>query len=97
VGLFDEEVAYCEDIEFFMRVFARFSLALIEKTLVQFRHHDRKHSRHFQEMRTNLFAVVNKMLQQREKYAKGAPEAYRDLLKKNFFTGEQNLMGLSRR
>ena len=59
VGLFDEEVPYNEDFEFFMRVLARYPLALVEKTLISCRRHDQKHSFNLQGMRNSLFAVVN--------------------------------------
>jgi hypothetical protein len=91
VGFFDEEILFCEDIEFFLRVIARYPLAIVEKTLVQFRRHERKHSFHFQEMRTGLFFVVNKMLKHREQYPDGVPEVYRDLLKKHFLVAERGL------
>ena len=42
-------------------------------------------------MRDSLFSIVNYMLQHPEKYPAGAPEVYRDRLKKNFLTVERAL------
>ena len=91
VGLFDETVLYNEDFEFFMRVLARYPLAIVEKTLISCRRHEQKHSLNLQGMRESLFAIVNYMLQHPEKYPAGGPQVYRDLLKKNFLTVERAL------
>ena len=91
VGLFDESVLYNEDFEFFVRVLARYSLAIVEHTLISCRRHDQKHSFNLQGMRDGVFAVVSHMLQHPEKYPAGAPEVYRDRLKKNFLTIERAL------
>ena len=91
VGLFDETVLYNEDFEFFMRVLARYPLAIVEKTLISCRRHDQKHSLNLQGMRDSLFSIVNYMLQHPEKYPAGGPEVYRDRLKKNFLTVERAL------
>lgn len=91
VGLFDEDVPYNEDFEFFLRVLARYPLALVEKTLISCRRHERKHSFNLDGMRDSLFAVVNYMLQHRDKYPAGAPQVYRDRIKKNFLVTEQAL------
>jgi glycosyltransferase involved in cell wall biosynthesis len=91
VGLFDEAVPYNEDFEFFMRVLARYPLAVVEKTLISCRRHEGKHSFNLQGMRDSLFKVVNYMLQHPEKYPTGGPEVYRDRLKKNFLTVERAL------
>jgi hypothetical protein len=42
-------------------------------------------------MRDSLFTVVNYMLQHPEKYPAGAPQVYRDRIKKNFLFTEQAL------
>jgi glycosyltransferase involved in cell wall biosynthesis len=91
VGLFDETVLYNEDFEFFMRVLARFPLAIVEETLISCRRHDAKHSFHLQSMRDSSFTIVNHMLQHPEKYPAGGPEVYRDRLKKNFLKIERAL------
>lgn len=91
VGLFDEDVLYNEDFEFFMRVLARYPLAIVEKTLISCRRHDQKHSFNLQGMRDSLFAVVNYMLDHPDKYPAGAPQVYRDRLKKNFLIVERAL------
>jgi GT2 family glycosyltransferase len=91
VGLFDETVLYNEDFEFFLRVLARFPLAIVEQTLISCRRHDQKHSFNAGEMRESLFAVVNYMLQHPDKYPAGAPQVYRDRIKKNFLITEQAL------
>lgn len=91
VGMFDEDVPYNEDFEFFLRVLARYPLAIVEKTLISCRRHDRKHSFNLDGMRESLFAVVNYMLRHPEKYPAGAPEVYRDRIKKNFLVTEQAL------
>jgi glycosyltransferase involved in cell wall biosynthesis len=91
VGLFDEDVLYNEDFEFFMRVLARYPLAIVEKTLISCRRHDQKHSWNLQGMRDAVFAVVNYMLEHPEKYPAGGPQVYRDRLKKNFLTVERAL------
>ena len=91
VGLFDEDVLYNEDFEFFMRVLARYPLAIVEQTLISCRRHDQKHSFNLDGMRESLFAVVNYMLQHPDKYPAGAPQVYRDRIKKNFLITEQAL------
>jgi glycosyltransferase involved in cell wall biosynthesis len=91
VGLFDESVLHNEDFEFFMRVLARYPLAIVEKTLISCRRHERKHSLNLEGMRKSLFSVVNYMLQHPEKYPAGGPQVYRDLIKKNFLTVERAL------
>lgn len=91
VGMFDETVLYNEDFEFFMRVLARFPLALVEQTLISCRRHDQKHSFNLQGMRDSLFSIINYMLQHPEKYPAGAPQVYRDRLKKHFLTVERAL------
>lgn len=91
VGLFDETVLYNEDFEFFMRVLARYPLALIEKPLISCRRHNQKHSLNWQGMRDANFAIVNHMLKHPEKYPAGGPEVFRDRLKKHFLTVERAL------
>ena len=91
VGLFDETVLHNEDFEFFMRVLARYPLAIVEKTLISCRRHDAKHSLNLRAMRDSSFSIVSHMLQHPEKYPVGGPEVYRDLLKKNFLTVERAL------
>lgn len=91
VGLFDEAVPYNEDFEFFMRVLARYPLAIVEKTLISCRRHEGKHSFNLQGMRDSLFTVVNYMLKHPEKYPAGGPQVYRDRIKKNFLTVERAL------
>jgi glycosyltransferase involved in cell wall biosynthesis len=91
VGLFDEAIQYNEDFEFFMRVLAKYPLAIAEKTLISCRRHDQKHSFNLQGMRDSLFSVVNYMLKHTDKYPAGAPEVFRDRLKKNFHVVEQTL------
>jgi glycosyltransferase involved in cell wall biosynthesis len=93
VGLFDETVLHNEDFEFFMRVLARYPLAIVEKTLISCRRHDAKHSLNLRAMRDSSFSIVNHMLQHPEKYPAGGPEVYRDRLKKNFLTVERAMQG----
>lgn len=91
VGLFDEDVLYNEDFEFFMRVLARYPLALVEKTLISCRRHEQKHSLNIEGMRSSLFLIINHMLENPGRYPAGAPEVYRDRVKKNFLITEQAL------
>ena len=42
-------------------------------------------------MRDSLFSIINYMLQHPEKYPAGAPQVYRDRLKKHFLTVERAL------
>ena len=91
VGLFDEAIQYNEDFEFFMRVLARYPLAIVEENLISCRRHDRKRSLNIQAVRDSLFSVVNYMLKHTDKYPAGAPEVFRDRLKKNFHLVEQTL------
>jgi GT2 family glycosyltransferase len=91
VGLFDESVLYNEDFEFFMRVLARYPLALVEQTLISCRRHDDKHSSNLQGMRDSLFSIANQMLRNPEKYPAGLPQVFRDRLRKNFLTVERAL------
>lgn len=89
VGLFDEEVLYNEDFEFFLRVLARFPLAIVEKTLIRCRRHERKHSFNLKAMRDALFSIVNQMLAHPDKYPAGAPQVYSERLKKHFLQIER--------
>lgn len=91
VGFFDEDVLYNEDFEFFMRVLAHYPLALVEKTLISCRRHDQKHSFNLEEMRNSLFSIINQMLAHPGRYPAGAPEVFRDRIKKNFLITEQHL------
>lgn len=91
VGLFDERIIYNEDFEFFVRVLARYALAIVESTLISCRSHDAKRSLNRQGMRDATFSVVNYMLKHPDKYPPGAPEVYRDRLKKHFLTVERAL------
>ncbi|HEV7857854.1 MAG TPA: glycosyltransferase [Pyrinomonadaceae bacterium] len=89
VGLFDEEVLYNEDFEFFLRVLARFPLAIVEKTLIRCRRHARKHSFNLKAMRDSLFSIVNHMLAHPDKYPAGAAQVYSERLKKHFLQIER--------
>jgi glycosyltransferase involved in cell wall biosynthesis len=91
VGVFDETVLYSEDFEFFMRVLARYPLAIVEKALISCRRHDQKHTRNLQGMRDATFSIANHMLKYSEKYPPGIPQAFRDRLKKSFATIERDL------
>jgi glycosyltransferase involved in cell wall biosynthesis len=91
VGLFDEEVLYNEDFEFFMRVLARYPLAIVERTLISCRRHEQKHSLNLEGMRSSLFSIINQMLTHPGRYPAGAPEVYRDRIKKNFLITERAL------
>lgn len=91
VGLFDEDILYNEDFEFFMRVLARYPLALVEKTLISCRRHPQKHSFNLEGMRSSLFSIIDHMLKNPDRYVTGAPEVFRDRVKKNFLTTEQFL------
>jgi len=91
VGLFDENVLYSEDFEFFMRVLARYPLAIVEKTLISCRRHEQKHSFNLAGMRSSLFLIINHMLENPGRYPAGAPEVYRDRIKKNFLITERAL------
>ena len=91
VGMFDEAILYNEDFEFFMRVLARYPLAIVEKTLISCRRHDQKHSSNVEGMRYSLFPIVNYMLQHPEKYPAGAPQVFRERVKKNFLVVERAL------
>ncbi len=93
VGLFDEAVLYNEDFELFMRVLARYPLALVEKTLISCRRHDRKHSRNVVAMRDSVISIVNHMLAHPDNYPPGAPQVYRDRIKENFLIAEQAIQG----
>lgn len=91
VGVFDETVLYNEDFEFFMRVLARYPLAIVEQTLISCRRHDQKHTRNIQAMRDATFSIANYMLQHPERYPPGIPQAFRDRLKQSFSTIERAL------
>jgi len=91
VGMFDEEILYNEDFEFFVRVLARYPLAIVEKTLISCRRHEQKRSLNLQAVRDSLFSIVNHMLAHPEKYPAGVPQVYRDRIKKNFLITERAL------
>jgi len=92
VGLFDENLIFGEEVEFFARVLARYPLAFVERPLVYQRVHDRSHTKDFAGAWTAYLSVVNRMLKHPELYPEGAGEAHREHLKGTFHQSERAVM-----
>jgi glycosyltransferase involved in cell wall biosynthesis len=91
VGLFDESLFYGQGIEFFARVLARYPLAFVERPLIYQRVHDSNHTRNIAPAWSLYITIVDRMLKFPERYPKGAGEAYREQVKRNFLQAERIL------
>jgi len=91
VGLFDESLLYGQTLEFFARVLARYPVAFVQKPLFHIRVHDHNHTRGLRGWPSQV-SIVDRMLKNPSRYAKGAGQAHREYIKRNFATAERILM-----
>lgn len=76
VGLFNEDLKYVEDVEFFLRLLTKGSLVVVEETLMQYRIHTSNWSRNELGMSLSFLKIVDMLRATPEKYPKGAYEAW---------------------
>ena len=76
VGLFDEELRQNEDLELFLRLARRCSLAVVEKTLIEHRVHVKSRSKDTLESGLSFMKVVDKLAAEPDKYPRKAAEVY---------------------
>src|SRR5207253_1967051 len=76
VGLFDEQLHQNEDLECFLRIVARHSLAVVDRCLVKRRLHARNRSNDSLEASLSYVRVIEKLNAQPDKYPSGAARAY---------------------
>ena len=89
VGFFNENLRYNDDLECFMRVMARYPLAIVELPLVYCRMHDRNRSRNVEGKQTAYVEIVNLMIKHPEQYPPGAGEILRQEVKQFFHNIER--------
>ncbi len=92
VGVFDESLLFGQTLEFFAQVLARHPLAFVERPLVNHRIHDDNHTHNLAGFWRSYISIVNRMLKHPELYPKGAGEAHRECLKRDFHQTERVLM-----
>jgi glycosyltransferase involved in cell wall biosynthesis len=92
VGFFNEELLYNDDLECFMRVMARYSMAVVEMPLVYCRMHDHNRSLNVEGKQKAYVEIVNLMLKHPERYPPGAGEVHRQEVKEFFHTIERIIL-----
>jgi glycosyltransferase involved in cell wall biosynthesis len=92
VGLFNENLLYNDELECFMRVMARYPLAVVELPLVYCRMHDRNRSRNVEGKQTAYIEIVNLMIKHPEQYPPGAGEIHRQEVKQGFHNIERAIL-----
>jgi glycosyltransferase involved in cell wall biosynthesis len=93
VGIFDESLLFGQTLELFARVMARFPLAFVERPLVYVRVHDGNHTRNVEGGWSSSISIVKRMLENPDRYPKGAGRALREHLKRDFHQTERILAG----
>jgi len=89
VGCFNEDLLYNEDVECFMRVMARYPLAVVELPLVYCLLHEGSGSRNVEGKQAAYIQMVNLMIKNPERYPPGAGEINRREVKHLFHTIER--------
>lgn len=92
VGWFNENLLYNDDIECFMRVMARYSMAVVELPLVYCRMHDRNRSLNVEGKQTAYVEIVNLMIRHPEQYPPGAGQIHRLEVKQFFHNVERIIL-----
>lgn len=92
VGLFDEDLRYNDELECFMRIMARYPLAIVERPLVYCRLHNDNRSRNGEGKQSAYVQMVNLMIRNPERYPPGAGEYEKQTVKKLFHTIERNIV-----
>jgi glycosyltransferase involved in cell wall biosynthesis len=89
VGYFNEDLRYNDELEFFMRVMARYALLVVELPLVYCRLHDQNRSRDVEGKQAAYIQIINLMLKHPERYPPGAGEVHRQEIKHMFHNVER--------
>jgi len=76
VGLFDEGFRQNEDLECFLRVVARYPLAIVERPLVHHRVHGRNNANNPLEVGLSYVKIIEKLNAEPERYPPRAAQAY---------------------
>jgi glycosyltransferase involved in cell wall biosynthesis len=92
VGLFDEEMRYNDELECFMRVMARYPLAIVERPLVYVRLHEHNRSRDGEGKQEAYLRMVNLMITNPERYPAGAGQFEKQRVKDIFHNVERNII-----
>ncbi|SRR5581483_1491672 len=91
VGQFDEALLFGQTLEFFARVLARYPLAYVQRPLVFQRVHDKNHTLNVESTWSSYVLIVDRMLKNPDLYPRGAGQAYRERLKRDFLETERVL------
>jgi len=92
VGFFDEELRYNDELECFMRIMARYPLAMVELPLLYCRLHGNNRSRDLEGKQAAYVQMTNLMLRHPERYPPGAGEFQRDQMKQMFHIMERAIL-----
>lgn len=92
VGFFDEDLGYNDELECFMRIMARYPLAIVELPLVYCRLHDNNRSRNLEGKQIAYVQIANLMLKHPERYPPGAGQIQAQELKLIFHNVERNIL-----
>lgn len=91
VGFFDEELRYNDELECFMRIMARYQLAVVEQPLLYCRLHEHNRSRNIEGKQAAYVQMVSLMLKHPERYPPGAGEIEKKRVKGLFHTIERHI------
>lgn len=92
VGFFDEDLRYNDELECFMRIMARYPLAVVELPLLYCRLHDDNRSRNGEGKQIAYIEMVNRMIKHPERYPPGAGQIEKQKLKEIFHCVERNIL-----
>lgn len=91
VGLFDEKFLYHQDAEYFSRLLAQSSLAIVDKPLTYYRQHQNNRSHEIDQKMEAMLLIIEKMARFPENYLPGAKEHYLNSLKQAFLRKNRRL------
>jgi glycosyltransferase involved in cell wall biosynthesis len=80
VGDFNEEITFCDEVEFFLRIMKRFPVAKVKKDLITYRRHDQNHSLDVEGVYPNFVKITEMMINDPDKYPPGVEDLYRQLV-----------------
>jgi glycosyltransferase involved in cell wall biosynthesis len=92
VGFFDEDLHYNDELECFMRIMARYPLAVVEQPLAYVRLHDHNRSRDGEGKQGAYLRMVNLMITHPERYPPGAGRFEKQRVKGIFHDVERNIV-----
>jgi glycosyltransferase involved in cell wall biosynthesis len=92
VGFFNEDLRYNDELECFMRIMARYPLAIVELPLVYCRLHDDNRSRDIEGKQKAYVQMVNLMTKYPERYPPGAGKNEKQKVKEIFHNVERNIL-----